>query len=121
MIQKGQFLSFPESPADTKRTFSVVAHFPGVIGAIDCTHIRIICPNKANAMAIDNRKQFYTINVQAVCDSHAFNTNIVPRWPRGSSRDSRIFENSNIADKLWDGALDGILVGDSGYARRTYI
>ena len=44
--QKGQFLSFPENLADTKRKFYDVAHFPDVIGAIDCTHIRIICSNK---------------------------------------------------------------------------
>ena len=44
--QKGQFLSFPENLADTKRKFYDFAHFPDVIGAIDCTHIRIICPNK---------------------------------------------------------------------------
>ena len=34
---------------------------------------------------------------------------------------SRIFENSNIADKLRDGALDGILLRDSGYACRAYL
>ena len=118
--QRAQFLSFPENLADTKRKFYDVVHFPGVIGAIDCTHIRIICPNKENAMAFVNRKQFYCINVQAVCDSDAFITNIVARWP-GSTHDSRIFENSKIADKLWDGAIDGILVGDSGYAGRAYL
>ena len=36
-----------------------------------------------------------------------------------TTHDSRIFENSKIADKLRDGALDGILVGDSGCACRT--
>ena len=71
-------------------------------------------------MAFVNRKQFYSINVRAVCDSHAFITNIVARWP-GSTHDSRIFENSKIADKLREGALDGILVGDSGYACRAYL
>ena len=71
-------------------------------------------------MAFVNRKQFYSINVQAVCDSDAFITNIVARWP-GSTHDSRIFENINIADKLRDGALDGILLGDSGYACRAYL
>ena len=44
--QKGQFLSFLENLADTKRKLYDVAHFPDVIGAIDCTHIRIMCPNK---------------------------------------------------------------------------
>ena len=91
-----------------------------MIGAIDCTQVRIICPDKENAMTFVNRKQFYSINVQAVCDSDAFITNIVARWP-GSTYDSRIFENSNIADKLRDGVLDGILLGDSGYAYRAYL
>ena len=71
-------------------------------------------------MAFVNRKQFYSINVQAVCDSDAFITNIVARWP-GSTHDSRIFENNKIGDKLRDGAIDGILVGDSGYGCRAYL
>ena len=118
--QKRQFLSIPGNLADVKRKFYDVGHFPGVIGAIVCTHVRVICPNKENSMAFVNRKQFYSINVQAVCDSDAFITNIVGRWP-GSTHDSRIFENSKIADKLRDGVLDGILLGDSGYACRAYL
>ena len=38
--EKGQFLSSSENLADTKRTFYDVTHFPGVFGAIDCTHMR---------------------------------------------------------------------------------
>ena len=104
----------------SRGSFMMLDTFSGVIGAIDCTHVRVICPNKENAMAFVNRKQFYSINVQAVCDSDAFITNIVARWP-GSTHDSRIFENSNIADKLRDGVLFGILLGDSGYACRAYL
>jgi len=118
--QKRQFLSIPENLAEVKREFYDVGHFPGVIGVIDCTHVRIICPNKENAMAFVNRKQFYSTNVQAVCDSDAFITNIVACWP-GSTHDSRIFEKSNIADKLRDGALDGFLLRDGGYACRAYL
>ncbi|CAH3158070.1 unnamed protein product, partial [Pocillopora meandrina] len=83
--QKRQFLSIPGNLADVKRKFYDVGHSPGVIGAIDCTHVRVIS-----------------------------------RWP-GSTHDSRIFENSNIADKLRGGVLDGILLGDSGYACRAYL
>ena len=72
--QKRQFLSIPGNLADVKRKFYDVGHFPGVIGAINCTHVRVICPNKENAMAFVNHKQFYSINVQAVCDSDAFIT-----------------------------------------------
>ena len=81
---------------------------------------RIIYPNKENDMAFVNRKLFYSINVQAVCDSDAFITNIVARWP-GSTHASRFFENSKIADKLRDGAIDGILVGDIRYACKAYL
>jgi len=56
--QKGHILSFPDNLTDTKRKFCDVAHFPDVIGAIDCTHIRIVCPDKQNAVAFINRKQF---------------------------------------------------------------
>ena len=93
-------------PISRAGQFYNVAHFPGVIGAIDCTHIRIIYPNKENAVAFVNRKKFYSINVHAVC---------------GSTHDSRIFENRKIADKLREGAIDAILVGDSGYACIAYL
>jgi len=118
-VSRAKLLSFPENLGDTKRKFYVVAHFPGVIGAIDFTHIGIICPNKENAMAFVYRKQFYSINVQAVCDSDAFITNVT-RWP-GSTHNSLILENSNIADTLRNDTLDGILVGDSECACRAYL
>ena len=38
------------------------------------------------------------------------------RWPV-----SHIFENSMITDKLREGTIVGILVGDSGYACRSYL
>ena len=89
--QKGQFLSFPENLADANGKLDVVAHFPGVIGVIDFTHIRIII---YYAMAFVNRKQFYYINAQAICDSDAFITNIVPCWP-GSTHDSHFWEQQH--------------------------
>ena len=61
--QKGQSLSFPENLSHTKRKFSDTAHFPGVIEAINCTHIRILCPNKENAMAFGDRKQLSSIKL----------------------------------------------------------
>ena len=82
----GHFLSFPDNLTDTKRKFYDAAHFLGVIRAIDCTHIRILhVASKEGVMAFINKKQFYSINVQAVCDNDAFSTNIVARWP-GSTR-----------------------------------
>jgi hypothetical protein len=49
-------------------------NFPNVIRAIDCTHIAIVSPPNQNpnqpALAYFNRKGFYSINVQAICDSN---------------------------------------------------
>ena len=67
---------FPQNLAGIKRKFYEVGHFPGVIGAIDCTHVRIICPDQENGMAFVNKKQFYSIKVKAICDSDAFITKI---------------------------------------------
>ena len=44
--QKGHFPSFPDNLTDTKKKIYEVPHFPDVIGAVDCTHLRIISPNK---------------------------------------------------------------------------
>ena len=80
--QKEQFLSFPENLADTKGTFYAVANFTGVIRAIELyPHRDHTSTNKENAMAFLNQKQSHSINVQAVCDSDAFITKIVARWP----------------------------------------
>ena len=44
--------------------FSFRDNFPGIIGAIDCTHIRIECPGRRDAQRFYNRKHFYSFNVQ---------------------------------------------------------
>ena len=71
-------------------------------------------------LAFINRKQFYSVNVQAVCDSNALITNIVARWP-GVTHDSHIFDNSTIAEQFHNGSINGLLVGDSGSACRSYL
>jgi hypothetical protein len=47
--------------------FYWIAGFPGVMGAIDCTHVRIQGPSEYENNYI-NKKGFPSINVQAVCD-----------------------------------------------------
>jgi hypothetical protein len=67
--------------------------FPGVIGAIDCTHVEVLAPGVPNRELFPNRKGRSSINVQAVCDAELNFTNVVVRWPR-SVYDSRIFANN---------------------------
>ena len=118
--KKRSFLSFPQDLTSTKAQFYNIAQFPSVIGAIDCTHIPIVSPGGDAAEVFRNRKGWFSINVQAVCDARRCFTNVVARWP-GSTHDSRIFDNSILRDELERGKHDGLLLGDAGYALRRYL
>ena len=69
---------------------------------------------------IENRKGYFSLNVQAVCDTKLMFTNIVCRWP-GSTHDSRIFDNSALCSQFRNGLFDGILLEDGGYPCRHYL
>lgn len=115
-------IKFPtpgELPA-VKQKFHSIANFPSVIGAIDCTHIPIVSPGGENAEVFRNRKGYFSINVQCVCDCSMRITNVVARWP-GSTHDSRIFDNSRLSAELEANQHHGILLGDGGYACRRYL
>ena len=116
---KNQYIRF-EPRRETTAEFYGRAGFPGVIGAIDCTHIPITNPGGENGELFRNRKGYCSINVQVVCDDQAQITHVVARWP-GSTHDSRIFDNSQLCALLERGEIRGHLVGDNGYACRPYL
>lgn len=96
-----EFINFPtpnEVPT-AKYKFSKIGGLPGVIGTIDCTHIKICCPGGPNSELYRNRKGHFSVNVQAICSHDLKFTNIVARWP-GSVHDSRIFRNSTLVQNL---------------------
>ncbi len=119
---RGEFIRFPKSRDQVQRTqeeFFGYCNFPGVVGAIDCTHIGIRCPGGDNSLAFMNRKNRYSVNTQVVCDNNGIITNIVARWP-GSAHDSRIFNESTLKEHL-ERTDDQWLLGDSGYACSRYL
>lgn len=120
--QRSEFIKFPASAelVLVKENFYRIASFPGVVSAIDCTHVRIIKPCTENYEIYRNRKNYFSVNVQAACDASLRITNIVARWP-GSTHDSRIFENSRLCTQFENREHDGILLGDGGYACKTYL
>lgn len=59
-----------------------------MLGAIDCTHIRIKKPAE-NASDYCNRKKYFSINLQAVIDSQMRFINIYCGEP-GSLHDARV-------------------------------
>ncbi|XP_055997802.1 putative nuclease HARBI1 [Ostrea edulis] len=96
-----RFIKWPSTEGEKsniKKGFYAIARFPGVIGAINGTHVRIMGPSRF--------------------------INIVAKWP-GSNHDSFIFRESNIGTyfeahhKGID--VDGLLIGDSGYACSKYL
>lgn len=82
--------------------------------------MRIVCPDRNNAVAFINRKQLYSVNFQAACDSKVLITNIFAPWP-GSTHDPPNFDNCTIAEQFHNGSISGLLVGDSRYACRYYL
>ena len=67
-----KFILFPkteEEVAKTKQLFYEFAKFPQVIGASDCTHVKIISPGGHDAKLYRNRKGFFSINVQTICEA----------------------------------------------------
>jgi hypothetical protein len=96
-----------------------VANFPGVIGLIDGTHIRIQAPSDHEDQYV-NRKGYHSINVQVIVDCDDKFINIVAKWPE-SSHDSRVFKESAVYRNFENNNIDGYLLGDSGYACKTFL
>lgn len=117
-----QLESRPENLGKLRNKFFNIANFPGTIGAIDCTHIKILQPTEENSGRFYCiRKHMYSLNVQVVCDADMLITDIVARWP-GSTHDSRIFKNSTVCNRLENGEFkEDHLLGDAGYACKAYL
>ena len=71
LVQKQrQFIKWPSTEAEilqAKQGFYHKGGFPGVVGCVDGTHIRIQGPSQKESDYV-NRKGFHSINVQAICN-----------------------------------------------------
>ena len=79
--------------------FYNIARFPQVVGCIDCTHVPIKSPGNERAALYINRKGFYSLNVQVVCDAQRRILDIVAKW-RGSVHDARIWTTCTLKNKF---------------------
>ena len=86
---------FPEDISRLKKRFKSKYSFPDVIGAIDCTHVKMNSTGGNFSEVFRNRKGYFSLNIQAVCGPNLKFYDVVLRWP-GSTHDSRIFDNSII-------------------------
>ncbi|XP_031353797.1 putative nuclease HARBI1, partial [Photinus pyralis] len=79
------------------------------------------CKGGEDGEVYRNRKSYFSINVQLVCDSTLKIINVVARWP-GSAHDATIFNNSRLRTRCEAGEFGtAILLGDSGYALKAYL
>ncbi|XP_025018167.1 putative nuclease HARBI1 [Tetranychus urticae] len=116
-----QFIVFPSPTEEAKlhSGFSKIAGFPGVIGVVDGTHIKVKVPKDLHER-FRNRKNEITVNCQVVFDHNMKFLHINARWP-GSTHDSRIFKHSEPYYVLESQSYTGHLLGDSAYPCKTYL
>ncbi|XP_067210373.1 putative nuclease HARBI1 [Linepithema humile] len=95
--------------------------FPGVIDAIDGTHIKIIAPRESSDFYI-NRKGFHSIQLQIVCNErlqfiHCY------AGEAGNVHDMRAFRLSNFDTMCTDNNFpnDSHILGDAAYRLTKYI
>lgn len=118
-----KYVKFPMPGEERRKQMTEVyqlSGLPGVIGAIDCTHVPVQSPGGPDAEIYRNRKGYFSINVQLISDSQSRITDVVARWP-GSVHDSTVFDHSRIRALLETGPNEGYLVGDGGYPCRQYL
>lgn len=95
-----------------------------ILGAIDCTHIRIEKPSQ-NENDYCNRKKYFSINLQAIVDSRLRFTNVYCGEP-GFLHDARMLRRSPLHDAAIENreALfpnDTFIIGDSAYPSLSWL
>ena len=101
-------------------------------GCINGTHVPLKAPQK-NSQDYFNYKQFFSLNVQAVCDSKGYFVDVEGKWS-GSVDNAKVLSNSTLNKKLKERklpstyicvllgfeAVPNYLIGDPAYSKMLY-
>ncbi|XP_067614377.1 putative nuclease HARBI1 [Eurosta solidaginis] len=113
-----------EEQTEAKRHFFQKAGFPGVIGCVDGTHIKISAPTKLDQNLYFNRKGFFSLNTIIICD-HKMKISYFDARYAGSSHDSLIWNISSakqvLRERYDSGVRNAWLLGDAGYPLEPYL
>ena len=82
----------------TAERFAQKYKIRGVVGCVDGTHIAIIKPT-VHGEQYYNRKDFYSMNTQIVCDDQLLITDMFIGFP-GSVHDARVLRNSPVPEYI---------------------
>ncbi|XP_053686869.1 putative nuclease HARBI1 [Sabethes cyaneus] len=95
-------IKFPAEEAEKlriKRGFFEKTGFPGVIGCVDGTHVKIIKPKAEVQHSYYNRKGFHSLNVMLLCD-HQQMIRYVDASRSGSTHDSLVWNLSGLSTAM---------------------
>ncbi|XP_062556580.1 putative nuclease HARBI1 [Armigeres subalbatus] len=101
-----QFPVSDEEKSEIKRGFYERTGFPGVIGCVDGTHVKIFKPMKDIQHLYYNRKGFHSLNVMIVCDHQQIIRYVNANSP-GANHDSFIWNNDPLDGVLHQKYLNG--------------
>nr|CAI5838136.1 unnamed protein product [Callosobruchus analis] len=83
---------------EIQRRFMEATGFPGVLGAIDCTHVAILPPHEEEHNYL-NRKNFIPRTYRWICDNDLKILNVNAQYP-GATHDSFIWSQSAVKQHL---------------------
>ena len=121
------FITWPEYKEISKGFICMMSNryynrlpFPGVIGCIDGTLVKILAKGVHEREGFRDRKGSISLNIQVICDHRLLFTNVVAQWT-GNTHDARIWGECSLSKKFENGELKGLLLGDSGYPLKPYL
>ncbi|XP_051156192.1 putative nuclease HARBI1 [Leptopilina boulardi] len=106
-----------------EQAFREMAGFRNVVGAVDGTHIQISAPPD-NAVSYINRKNLYSLNVQAICDCDLKFIDVFA-GVCGSVHDARLWTMSDISAAMAEDLArfcpgEFHIIGDKAYGIEYY-
>ncbi|XP_054724465.1 putative nuclease HARBI1 isoform X2 [Uloborus diversus] len=132
-INKRMLKKWVKFPTDSKelernkREFEALIEFPGVVGAVDCSHIEIITPPSKSVIyprqIFCNESGTYSLNVQLVCDAQLRILNCNAKFP-GSVKNSEVWNKSavrRVMEKLHSSDQKSWLLGDNSYPLEPWL
>lgn len=110
----------PEERMESKVQFYKMARFPKVIGAIDCTHIKLLSPTMEHVEKFRNREGYLSLKVQALVNANLEFMHI--SFMPGLTDDNKIFKRSGLKEIMENQDLpDCVILGDADYAVSPYL